>query len=115
HGLAEVAASIANQGDYKVRAKEEGGDEIGVLAGALNRMLAEIERRQDETLQAVRVRDEFLSVASHELKTPLTSLKLQVQGLLEQPPVIPDAQEAERLKSSFALTERQVRRRGGLI
>src|SRR4029077_16548297 len=31
--------------------------------------------------QAVRVRDEFLSVASHELRTPLTSLQLAIQGL----------------------------------
>ncbi len=30
---------------------------------------------------AIRVRDEFLSVASHELKTPLTPLKLQTQML----------------------------------
>ena len=29
--------------------------------------------------QAIRVRDEFMSIASHELKTPLTTLKLQVQ------------------------------------
>jgi PAS domain S-box-containing protein len=49
-----------------------------------------------ETAQkAIRARDEFLSIASHELKTPLTSLKLQLQitrkqtnpeaGVLPQP------------------------------
>jgi PAS domain S-box-containing protein len=32
-----------------------------------------------ETQKAVQVRDEFLSVASHELKTPITALKLQMQ------------------------------------
>jgi PAS domain S-box-containing protein len=32
--------------------------------------------------QAVRLRDDFISVASHELKTPLTALRLQVDGYL---------------------------------
>ncbi|MFP2934908.1 sensor histidine kinase, partial [Pyxidicoccus sp. 3LG] len=35
---------------------------------------------------AVRLRDEFLSVASHELNTPLTSLRLMVQSLLRHVP-----------------------------
>src|SRR6185369_6010612 len=30
---------------------------------------------------AVRVRDDFMSIASHELKTPLTPLQLQLQSL----------------------------------
>lgn len=34
--------------------------------------------------EAVRVRDEFLSIASHELRTPLTPLKLQIQLLAHQ-------------------------------
>lgn len=32
--------------------------------------------------EAVRTRDEFLSIASHELRTPLTPLKLQVQSFI---------------------------------
>ena len=34
-----------------------------------------------ELTEAVRTRDEFLSIASHELKTPLTPIKLQLQGI----------------------------------
>ncbi len=34
---------------------------------------------KEEAENAVKTRDEFLSIASHELKTPLTSLKLQIQ------------------------------------
>lgn len=33
---------------------------------------------------AVKARDEFLSIASHELKTPITALKMQLQMLLRQ-------------------------------
>jgi len=36
-------------------------------------------RDVSELVRAIRARDEFLSIASHELKTPLTSLKMQVQ------------------------------------
>ncbi|MCY1079845.1 ATP-binding sensor histidine kinase [Archangium lansingense] len=34
-----------------------------------------------EAQEAIRLRDEFLSIASHELYTPITSLKLSMQGL----------------------------------
>ncbi|HZI10940.1 MAG TPA: ATP-binding protein [Myxococcus sp.] len=43
----------------------------------------------EELREALQTRDEFLSIASHELKTPLTSVQLQLQMLLRSVP--PDA------------------------
>jgi PAS domain S-box-containing protein len=50
---------------------------------ALKSAYEDLERRVKERTQdlenALKSRDEFLSIASHELKTPLTSLRLQLQ------------------------------------
>jgi signal transduction histidine kinase len=37
-----------------------------------------------ESQKAVSIRDEFISVASHELRTPVTSIKMYTQVILEQ-------------------------------
>jgi signal transduction histidine kinase len=44
----------------------------------------EMERLLDELTRALRARDEFLSMASHELKTPLFALKLKLEQLFLQ-------------------------------
>ncbi len=79
--LTGVARSLTRTGDYSLRARKRSDDELGILAETLNAMVAEIERRQGEAREALKARDDFLSVASHELKTPLTTLKLQTQRL----------------------------------
>ena len=67
-------------------------DGSGRLVGytKVTRDLTERRRMEDERVRlaeaqaALRLRDEFLSIASHELKTPLTALQLQLQGLLDR-------------------------------
>jgi PAS domain S-box-containing protein len=67
-------------------------DRNGVLVGfaKVTRDLTERRSLEQERVrlahahEAVRLRDEFLSLASHELKTPLTVLQLQLEGLLER-------------------------------
>lgn len=69
-------------------------------------------RLYEQAQAAVRARDEFLSIAAHELKTPLTGLTLQVDFLRrsvkpqELAPVVRDRVEA---------IARQVKRLTGLI
>jgi signal transduction histidine kinase len=42
-------------------------------------LLSKLERRYQKAVEEITARDEFLAVASHELKTPVTSMLLQVQ------------------------------------
>ncbi len=62
----------------RVRAAERKLVQMGIR---LSEQAVENGRLYEEAREAVRARDEFLSVASHELKTPLTPLRLRLQGL----------------------------------
>jgi len=74
---------------------------------------AERDRLLEETREAVQVRDEFLSVAAHELKTPLTSLKLQIELLTRKINAL-DGELAKELIPRVEVTQRQVGRLAAL-
>ncbi len=57
---------------------------------------------------AIRLRDEFLSVASHELKTPLTPLMLKLEALTRLLPSLPD--NGRKLVPHVEVMRRQVKR-----
>ncbi|MFL5785796.1 MAG: ATP-binding protein [Bacteriovoracaceae bacterium] len=64
--------------------------------------------------EAIRIRDEFMSISSHELKTPLTSLKMQLQlfsHLLKQPGPVPQ----DKIQKTVEISERQVNRLNALV
>jgi len=65
---------------------------------------------------SLQLRDEFLSIASHELKTPLTSMKLQTQLLKRQlSQGDPSPRAPGRLEGFVEQTDRQVRRLSRLV
>ncbi len=65
--------------------------------------------------EAVRARDEFLSVASHELKTPLTSLALRLQSLARAVQADPTSALAQRHGREVEAMRRQVTRLSELV
>lgn len=72
----------------------------GIDITARTRAEQERDRHLREAEEAVRVREDFLSIASHELKTPLTPLSLRLQVLEQQAgagqPVEPEMVKAAR-------------------
>jgi two-component system, OmpR family, sensor kinase len=88
---------------------------VWLLARAQARARNEERAARHEAEQAVRVREEFLAIAGHELKTPLAALQLQVEGLRRQVEKDAFRDAPARLALRLAKAEALVRRLETLI
>jgi PAS domain S-box-containing protein len=93
--------------DRCVFQRDESGRVVRIV-GAISDV-SEQHRLLDELRAAVLVRDDFLSAAGHELRTPLAALSAQLLGLKQLP--LDDARRALKL----AAAERQVARLTTLV
>jgi len=90
-------------------------DEGGRLMGfaKVTRDLTDRLHRQEEQLrlahaeEAIRLRDEFLSIAAHELRTPLSAVQLQLQSVLERHEGL-DARAQSKVERALRSGERLV-------
>jgi two-component system CheB/CheR fusion protein len=78
----EIIEGIADKiaaGNYQIRVQEEESDVLGSLAISLNRMAISLEYSFNEIKALMVKKDDFIGIAAHELKTPLTSIKAYLQ------------------------------------
>jgi len=118
--IAEIGAGKCSITDAAIAAERDASVQQ-ILAGLLmlHEDLQYAQQRQsallDELRLAVRVRDEFLSVASHELRTPLTTLGLQIDGLSHTLPGLVSGPQTEKVARRLELTRRQIDRLAALV
>ena len=112
-GNSERAIEMAIQ---KVASRVDKPRFVAIVRDVTDRQRAEAERARllADSQAAVRSRDQFLSVASHELKTPVTALQLHIDHLVRsarEHRAVPQ----ERLQHSLTAVDRQVQRLTRLI
>jgi len=77
-----VASELEN-GNYSARANINSKDEIGEFADVFNRAIIRLAEMDSERRQVDQAKTQFLSITSHELRSPMTPMKAQLQ-MLEQ-------------------------------
>lgn len=80
-GKLQAAAARIAAGNYQERAAVQSRDEIGMLAADFNEMAAAVEHRIQELTEKAERQQLFIGGVTHEFKTPLTALLLNVETL----------------------------------
>jgi two-component system sensor histidine kinase MprB len=94
--LTEATEHVAATRDLSRRIEPVGEDEIGRLAGSFNAMLDALERSVSALDASVHAQRQLVADASHELRTPVTSLRTNIEILQQQGPGM-DREEQRRL------------------
>jgi signal transduction histidine kinase len=83
HAVAQLTRSAEEiaKGDFSARARVTSGDEVERLAGVFNRMAAQLEESFAKQKELEQARREVVAAASHDLRTPLASLRAMIEAI----------------------------------
>lgn len=78
--LTKASQKIA-EGDFGAKVEIEGNDEFAMLSRTYNNMTNQIHGQIRELKDLDRLKDEFIAIVSHNLRTPLTALRGYIEFL----------------------------------
>ena len=87
------AAENITEGNLNYSVTAESDDEIGELCTAFEQMRLKLKGQIERNIQSEKESKELISNISHDLKTPMTSIKGYVEGLLDGIADTPEKQE----------------------
>ena len=99
-----AAEAVAASQDPSVRVPEGRADEVGALSRAINRMLERLEDAQGRLRSTLSEQRRFAADASHEMRTPLTALRGDIETMRAHDP--PAAERELALSDMAASVDR---------
>src|SRR5579862_5682092 len=99
--LVDVMKKVSLTGNYNQSITDQGKDEISTLGRVFNNLMQQVSENQ-------RRKDEFIGIASHELKTPLTSIKGYLELLNQIENREPNKQFTQKATESVGKLEKLI-------
>jgi signal transduction histidine kinase len=109
HQLKSAAEKLA-QGDLKTRVAVNGRDEVASLAVTFNQMAEQLQAAEDKQRELESLRRDLIAWVSHDLQTPLTSMRAILEALSDG--VVEDPETVQRYLHT---AQRDVRSLSSLI
>jgi len=78
--LARTAHQIA-EGNLKARVSISGRDEVAMVGNTFNEMAAQLQQAAQEREELEKMRKDLIAWTSHDLRTPLTSIRAMIEAL----------------------------------
>jgi signal transduction histidine kinase len=105
HGIIALA-----EGRYATRVEVDGGDEVARLGDRLNELARRLAESEERRTAMDRERRELTAAISHDLRTPLASVRAMVEALDDEV-----VQEPEEISRYYAAIRREIERLSRMI
>ncbi|MFC1625269.1 sensor histidine kinase [Patescibacteria group bacterium] len=105
--LAREVKKIAN-GNFDIKFKIKGKGELDELSSAFNDMTAKLKEQNERELLVAKLKTEFISIAAHQLRTPLSSVKWILKMALDGDMGALSIEQSKFFKQGYTANERMI-------
>lgn len=102
-GVKEVA-----DGNLQVKFQIKSKDELGTLAIAFNEMILRLKEQREREALAAKLKTEFMSIAAHQLRTPLSSIKWIIKMVLDGDMGSVNLEQRDFMEKAYDANERMI-------
>lgn len=96
-----IGVKIFQKGDYHYRIAIKGSDELSALAETFNEMAGSIDKNITQLHEAEKLRGDLITNISHDLRSPLTSIRGHIETILIKNTKLTEKEAREFLKISL--------------